>query len=179
MPPKRKPDTRQKESKTQKRSSLTQSEQEIIDQLPPPGYLTRIDKAKEKAFPTYLIYVLLHTSLERPPQVIIRKTYESQFEALEGFRREYTTWLTGDAKHGPFPRGHTEQQLTPTYLFNIMEMNKKKDADQHEIMSEAKHRGRGKLEYAIIHRDDVELEDEDPRKRRCVIVCEETISEGM
>ncbi|KAK5945221.1 hypothetical protein PMZ80_002425 [Knufia obscura] len=179
MPTKRKPAQKQKDNKKKERPSLTPSEQEILDRLPPPGELTRKVLAKDKVAPTYLLYVVLHTTFERPPQVIIRKTYESQFEALEAFRREYDMWITGDAKTGLFPRRHTEQQLASSYLFNIMEMNKRKTAAPEDIVAENKYRGRGKVEYTIVHRDDADLEDDDHSKRRCVVVCEETTSEKM
>jgi len=88
-------------------------------------------------------------------------------------------WLTGDAKTGLFPRRHTEQQLSSSYLTSLMEMSKTSDAAPQENKSESKYRGRGIIEYAIVHRDDVELKDGNHSKRRCVVVCEETTSEKM
>ncbi len=88
-------------------------------------------------------------------------------------------WLTGDAKLGLFAPRHTEQQLTSSYLSNIMEVNKKRDAAPEENKSMNKNRGRGKVEYAIVHREDADLEDDHHSKRKCVVVCEETNSERM
>ena len=139
----------------------------------------RIVPSKDKVIPIYLIYIILHTTLEKPPRIILRKNYESQLQALDAFRREYGMWLTSDGKTGLFPRRHTEQQLSSSYLTNSMEMSKTRDAAPQENKSESKYRGRGIVEYAIVHRDDVELKDGNHSKRRCVVVYEETTSEKM
>lgn len=165
----------------EERPSLTPSEQEILDQLPPPGVLLRKVISMNNNLPTYLIYVVLHTSFRKPPQVIVRKSYESQIEALNAFSREYRSWLSGDDKTRLFQRNHTDQQLTSSYLSNIMEMTKKKDTapEENPLGSQLTYRGRGKVEYTLGHRDDVNFEDDSHWKRKCVIVCEEITCEKM
>lgn len=131
----------------------------------------------DKLIPVYVLYVILHTHLKMPAKIIMRRTFESQFEALEAFKMKYAMWTVG-GKNSPYPSCHSQEQLSPYYLANILEMNKRKDADSDDDPHALKWPGRGKVEYALTHRDDQELED-DRRRRRCIIVCEETISEKM
>lgn len=131
--------------------------------------------------PTYLIYVVLHTNFTKAPQVIVRKSYDSRFEALNAFSREYRSWLSVDNKTALFQRNHTDQQLTSSYLSNIMEVTKKKDAapEENPAGSRFTYGGRGKVEYTLGHKDDVNFEDDSHWKRKCVIVCEEITCEKM
>ncbi|KAK5087294.1 hypothetical protein LTR70_007237 [Exophiala xenobiotica] len=181
MAPKRKFAQKEKVYKKEERPTCTPSEQEILDRLPSPGELTRKVISMSHNLPTYLVYVVLHASFRKPPQVIIRKSYESQFEALNAFSREYLSWLSGDDKTGLFQRNHTDQQLTSSYLSNIMEVTKKKDAapEENPLGSQFTYGGRGKVEYTLGQRDDVNFEDDSHWKRKCVIVCEEITYEKM
>ena len=173
MPPKRKPPTKkQQPTQPQTNSSLTPSEQEIINDLPPPGFLSQRIRTPNSIITSYLIYVLLYTNWNTGPKVITRNCYESQFEALEAFKREYGMWVTDT-----FPARKTDQQLTAPYLINILEMSKKRDAASTQNISAVAFEGRGKIKYALVHRDDIELDDDDPDKRQCIIVCQETTFE--
>lgn len=137
-------------------------------------------KSPDQIKPTYLIYVMLHTSTRKVPKVIIRKTYESPTDAVDAFKREYGMWAAGEGESGSFFKMHTDAQLERSYLINIIEMKKKISAlDPDSTTGRSAYTGRGKVELTLFHKDDTTLDDKDPNKRRCVIVCEETVIEGM
>lgn len=156
--------------KRKRESSLTPSEQEILDALPPAGDLARPIKNASSLVPGYLVYTLFDTG--QAPRAVVRRVYESRYEALAAFQREYTMWTTG--KEGAYEARHTQEQFKSSYLTNIMDMNKEKDAG---TKIDGGYPGRGKVSYPLVHKDDLRLQDNDPKKRTCTVICEETVFE--
>ncbi|KAK5091251.1 hypothetical protein LTR05_001432 [Lithohypha guttulata] len=149
---------------------------EVTNAIPRPGTLVRDVKPKSAMVKSYLIYVELHTNLSKPTKVIIRRSFESQVEALEAFEREYGIWCTGDKK-GVYKRQHTSKQLELAHLVKLMGEHKARDADVYGEPESAKYPGRGRIAYELIHQDDLALQSDDPKKRKCVVVCDETVFE--
>lgn len=154
----------------------TPSEQEILDAVP--HQLGRLTKRVAAVSNTYLIYVVLHTNFKRPPTVVIRKSYESQFEAFEAFTREYKIWTTGTSKSGIFPSCHASEHFATAQLINQLEQSRAEIEGPFKTSMPLRVEIGGRVEYSLVHRDDADLDDNDPRKRKCTVVCEQTTYEA-
>ena len=139
---------------------------EVLAQIPVRNAPITLVPSNQAINISYLIYVVLQTDRHRIPKILVRKSYASQFEALEAFKREYQMWTSGEDETMLFPAAHKPAQLEGSYLYNLMEVNKQK------VASEAP-----KLEYSIYHRNDLMMDDHNPQKRRCTVVCEQTTFE--
>lgn len=177
MPPKRSALKKRirKVKPTEQEASPTSSEQEILDAVP--DGLSRPLKRPEAVSNAYLVYIVLSTDLHRPPRVLIRKSYESQSEAFEAFAREYRVWTTGNFKTGLFPACHPDSQFETAQLINKLDHSRSQSEGPSKSDMPLKVDIGGKVEFSLVHRDDTDLEDHNPRKRRCTIVCEQTTYE--
>lgn len=177
MPPKKKRGT-----KKERAESPTPSEQEILNALPVPGDLVSRAEQKPRSYvvPAYLIYVVLRTNPDKSVDIVVRKAYESKTEGAEAFEREYGMWTTS-----LYPQCHTEEELSRAHLINLLDAKKReRSVLPDEIVADPSLRntvyvGRGKVEYEIIHRDDKEMDKQDHRQRKIVIICEETRYEAL
>ena len=77
-----------------------------------------------------------------------------------------------------YPPRHTASQLTNAYLTNIIEMSKRQVEGENVIVAPLRGVVKGKVEYELLHRDDVDLESHDAERRTCRIVCEQTTHEA-
>lgn len=178
MPPKKK----RGGNKRKRAESPTPSEQELLNALPVAGDLVTRAEQKSTSYvvPAYLIYVVLRTDPDKTAEVVIRKAYESKTEGAEAFQREYGMWTTCI-----YPGCHTEKELSRAHLINLIDaMRRETSALPYEVVADPPlqdtvYIGRGKIEYAIVHRDDKEIDNKDHRQRKVMIVCEETRYEAL
>lgn len=179
MPPKKK---KRGPPKRRRPASPTPSEQEFLDSLPVAGDL--ISRTEQKTpsdvEPAYLIYVVCRTHPGMIPTVLIRKFYESKTDAAEAFKREYMTWV-GPNEASLYPQCHTEEELGRTHLINLMDKRKAETeiTFDPELPQGAEFNGRAKVEYEIVHRMDKDMDKQDVRQRKIVIICEETRFEAL
>lgn len=55
-----------------------------------------------------------------------------------------------------------------------MDMNKERSTT---VVGEREVVGIGRVKYDLVHKEDLGLKDVDPQKRRCSVICEETVFE--
>ena len=179
MPPKKATKARPKKQSQKSASVKAERIVPLIETTTLPVPTSKVTPPSRTAIciPIYLIYVVCLTGQRNIANTMIRKSYESLPVALDTLVKEYKMWAVEgeEGRPGLYPICHTEEQLSMKYLEYRWDLSRRENTIIPEGHQAPLNPGPGKIELALIHRDDKHLDIS--IQRRCVVVLQQIAME--